>query len=587
MKSNLYSLHFVFSQKAVFRVPIWQRSYAWEVHQWRGLWTDALTCFNIPQQTHYIGSAVMHSSWSKVYADAIVNTIVDGQQRVTTLTALFLAIRDSLPTTSHHRSQIQYQFIEHQSVNPGSRWRLQLQDESNQASLIALQNGESPEAVPSSQFKRAYDFFRDKLEENFGSDEDRISAFMNSIGSGFEITWTELSESDNPHRIYQTINGSNVSLSSVDLVRNLFFLHIGDRGEEFFLRYWKPKIMPLEQQKGESGRFLQAWCVSRGLSGKDPHIGILSELAGKSRSEVFEYGAKLARSAEIYSGITAAGCFPVNFELDEASRSSFEWHNAWGTEPRRGLMLYLLNSRDTGSIDNATLKICLDIQASYLLRRFICGYEPNLHNSVFTALTKELVKEKQSGAAVPQFIRERLSATSFLTAWPRDQEVIARGTESNVYSQPRSTWVVLTLATINRGLLNNPKLAPSPAALVKQKKQVEHIMPQNIDKWIPDLTDWGVRDIFATHAKWLHTLGNLTLTAQNSSLGNDPFHSKQSKLKDERYAINDAVLSASVWTPEQILARAEAFTRLAIEMFEAPVTPQRPGEELEDFEEED
>jgi hypothetical protein len=563
MDSKLHTLHFIFNQKTCFHVPVWQRNYAWGKRQWGELWSDAIKTQQV-KKVHYLGSAVVEPNGMLKFGDALKHTVVDGQQRLTTLTALFLAVRDQFPAHSNEWKSVQYGFILNSEVNPGSERRLRLQEGPNQVALSTLQDGQPTGDVPASRFLEAYTYFSTRMREEL-TGTAAVLDLASSVSQLFKITWTELQDGDNAHRVYQTINGNNVSLTPVDLIRNIFFLLLKHRGDDFYSAHWAPSVLSLQPE--DQARFFDAWAQTQGHNATNPHLGIGADLLDLTVEEVFEYGVKVCRSARLFSLLVDDKRL-ASSTLTDSAKEALTWHVRWGIKPRPGLLLFLLQLWESSELSDAELVAALDVQASYLARRFLCGYATNLHRPSFDFALKDLTQKRPRGAAVADSIALKLSSLKEVSIWPGDAELRLEGPRATVYMTTRSKWVALTLATLNRGMHRNPNLAPKPSSLTA--KQVEHVMPQKAESWKADLISWGVADPSEAHHRFLHTIGNLTLTSQNQALSNKRFSEKRVMFKDEKYALNDFILLTSVWTPEVIEQRAKSLVETAVLAFQAP-----------------
>ena len=215
-----------------FRIPLWQRRYSWDSTDWSALWRDLMRVADGEAQNHFIGSVVLQIlPFSGLPSHAKQYWVVDGQQRITTLTILVCAIRDRLVDIASEDDKqtvgenLTAQLLTNPNLSPGHRERLVLQ-ELDQVSLSRVVAGES--GGDDSRIRKAYDFFS-KMLANL--DEERANALLSKILVALSAVWVTLEHDDNAHRVFQTLNAGGKPLRQSDLVRNYFFLLLGTEGD--------------------------------------------------------------------------------------------------------------------------------------------------------------------------------------------------------------------------------------------------------------------------------------------------------------------------------------------------------------------
>lgn len=559
-------------------VPLWQRRYAWQRSQWDELWRD-LT--RVDQATsagevmsHFVGSVVLHAQeGTGLPSEAHRYLVVDGQQRVTTLTLLICAIRDHIARAdvddaarSRTRELYTSRYLRNTNLAHEYQERLVLQQPDRSALALVIDGtpGESSSLIDS-----AYRFFSERLSAKTG---EQALALLTHIAKRLTAVWVVLEVGDNAHRVFQTLNSGGRRLAQADLVRNYFFLLLGDQGDQFYVDHWRHLEADVPTAKLED--YLSAWAVSEG------HVGAKGALFGYFQKDlgpiegnaaaILEYGEAFVAGARLYRFIQKPGEMPG---ISNETRRALTTLSKWRTDPADGLLLLLLRRHAMGSISEAELRDAAEIVLSYLARRFLAGFAPNRHRSIFVRIAQRLIASERSGTDLVGFLRALLSALDDDNAWPSDIFLSERVATTAVYTRARTKWTFLVLERINRTFFTYQQHAPE--ALDDTVYSVEHVLPQTLSRrWEEDLTTWGVESPAALHSTHLHVLGNLTLSAINSNMQNKPLEEKQRMLSDDTLKLNVEVVSQESWEAAVIDRRGQGLIARATESFVGPISKQ-------------
>lgn len=573
MKAEEIEVGKLFNGGQQLLIPLWQRHYSWEHTQWAELWTDLERLQEEGVTGHFVGSIVLQAlPWSGLPSEARRFLVVDGQQRITTLTLLVCAIRDRLVEfglTDEERAQTRADYTAQLLLNTthqeGHRHRLVLQ-ENDRVLLDPIVDGKGT-GTGSSLVERAYDFFRRRIS---GLDRDAITQLLSRVLVRLSAVWVTLEDGDNAHRVFQTLNAGGKKLKQADLVRNYFFLLLGELGNDFYESHWRQLETDLNDRELED--YLVAWSITQGhTGGKDSLFRYFhKDLVDREHSPeaVLEYGRGLVEVARYFRWIRE----PSGSSLDLTAQSSLRDLRNWTTQPAEGLLLWLLRRHGDGKLDSKYLHAGFEVVLSFMVRRQLAGYEPNLHKSIFVATTRKLRSRSDlSQADTVDYLKYVLSSGIEVRTWPTDEAISAVARETPVYSSARAGWAFLILERVNRELFENAKHAPPE--LERSKYSVEHVLPQTMTpRWTADLQDWGVENPTHLHQSRLHVLGNLTLTPINSELGNLPFEEKRVQLDDDWLRLNSDVANSNTWTEHRINERSTALAKKACNAFAAPMS---------------
>ena len=321
------------------QIPLWQRHFSWEKPQWAELWADLVRVRTENLASHFLGSVVLKAlPWTGLPSEAKRFQVVDGQQRITALTLLICAIRDrlaQLKPDSDGRNEIMNsytsQLLSNVNLKTEHRERLVLQEKDRNA-LAPIVDGGWSGAGSGGLIDQAYSFFRDRLRE---SDEDDLLSLFPIILAKFSAVWVTLEEGDNAHRVFQTLNAGGKKLKQSDLVRNYFFLLLGELGDSFYEHHWRSLEGDLNDRELEE--FLVAWSITQGhTGGKDSLFHYFHQdlrVSEHDPNAVLEYGKTLTETAQYFRWIRQPGDAQVGL----AKQSLRDLRN-WSTLPAEGLI---------------------------------------------------------------------------------------------------------------------------------------------------------------------------------------------------------------------------------------------------------
>lgn len=560
-------------------VPLWQRRYAWQRDQWQALWNDLMRVEQAGSGdeaiSHFVGSVVLHAQeGTGLPSEAHRYLIVDGQQRITTLTIVICAIRDQIArreTDPVARDQVKElytsRYLRNTNLAPDHQERLVLQ-QPDRSALTLLIEGE--ETTGGSRVEQAYEFFSQALAKLPGT---RVESLIKVIAKRLNAVWVVLEPGDNAHRVFQTLNSGGKQLDQADLVRNYFFLLLGEKGDEFYREHWKHLEADIPQGRLEA--YLAAWTISQGFTGgKSRLFSHFQEDLGPKEHDaaaILSYGKVLVESAKLFRHAQ----YPTEWQAAPAGTiHTLETLSRWGTEPAEGLLLYLLRLHQDAVIDADQLGDAGEIILSFLARRFLVGFAPNRHRSIFVRVTHRLRDRADlRGDQLVLLLRALLSELEGDNAWPNDAYLTERVIGTPLYTGSRRKWVFIILERINKEYFKYE--ANAPESLNETTYTIEHILPQRPSaEWESDLQGWGVASVPNLLESHRDVLGNLTLSATNSQLSNKALSKKQEIYKDDTLRINNGLLTVDRWDSARINQRTQELVLRAASAFTSPFTKQ-------------
>jgi alkylated DNA nucleotide flippase Atl1 len=549
-----------------FQVPLYQRTYSWTEKQLRQLWSDILEQAELLERgekaaTHFLGSVVLAPS-PQNEATFPRWLVVDGQQRLTTLSIALAAVRDHIRDAEPDEAErIDEEYLINKRKGGSDHFRL-LPTQADRVQFAAYIRGPLAEQSPGGSVAAAYGFFRRKLVEaaDPAAPQD-VFRIEQAITSRLTLVAVTAERGDNVHRIFESLNNTGLKLSQADLLRNYLFMKLHTRGEHVYETYWLPLQDSLSNEELEQLMWLQLV-----LDGDDR---VRRQDLYAAQQQRFERGE--ASEAQIEAYIRElhrrAGLFRRLLHPEEEPDSSVRAHlrrlDAWQAQVTYPALVLLLDRRERGELDSADTARAMSYIESFLVRRMICRVPTNNLNRIFQAVPGQLPLD----VPVADGLHQLLSAANRF--WPDDDELREKIQKAPFYQFGRSQQRKMVLQRLEESYEH-----PEPVDFAAAQLTVEHVMPQSPgDEWLRMLGEEAADGESAEdlHSRLQHTLGNLTLTAVNSELSNHPFERKQGLLQGSHLEMNRRIAATERWGAKEILARAGELSDRAIRLWPAPL----------------
>ncbi len=550
-------------------LPIFQREYAWEEEEWGTLLDDVIETYHESQKAqheHFLGSlVVIEEDGKKTLFQSY--TLVDGQQRLTSVSILLCALRD-LPGAEDSLNRKVNRYLYNLDVDGDLRYKiLPTTKYDDRESYIAILDGKSTDGLES-RIVDAYAFYKEQLGALIESTGLLPQDLFDCVLSSLYIVFIELDRTDKPYKIFESLNHRGKALTQADLVRNYIAMTLPQsRQQKIFDSDWSQIERKLSDRR-ETARIPELTAFLRHyLAMQLGDLPRVDQVYNRFRDRIekrmkpsdneFELEIqKLHRFASHYEKLLR----PEN-ESSSLVKSRLERLNILEPTTAFPLLMFYYDSYESRAIDvNEFLKI-LKVVENYLVRRFLAGEPTNYHNSMFTSLAHELMSQNEHGASsLESALGER--------NYPSDNRLKQQLIWNRLYSTNKSRRIVFVLEELSQHINAEVKLAKAGT--------VEHIMPQRPNTaWQSDLgADW--QDVYREQ---LHTIGNLTVVSQpwNSKLSNLTFLKKREQLMQQGLPINTEYFGDEnmKWNGKAIKKRALFLIEKALEAWPAFTEPPR------------
>lgn len=548
-----------------FVIPIYQRNYSWTETQCKQLWEDLLCAGrNDKINGHFIGSIVYVERGLSTVTTQEALLVIDGQQRLTTTTLLIAALANyfeanQLPELleSFSARKLRNYYL----LNPdedGERHFKLILSEADKDTLLAILKKTPLSHEASNRIVQNYQLFQKLINEHQGELEAICQGLAKLIIVEVSLDRTQ----DNPQLIFESMNSTGLELSQADLIRNYLLMGLEPQQQtELYNSYWRP----MEKAFGQCAYVTHFDPFMRHyLTAKTGEIPNVREVYAAFKIFARNYPADTtALVADIHAYATYYCAMALGAETDASLRQAFHDLRELKVDVAYPFLLEVYHDYKQGQLTTDKLLNIVRLVESYVFRRAICAIPTNSLNKTFAGLSRTLKKDCYLESVQAAF----LLLPSY-RRFPSDEEFQREIKQRDLYNfRSRIYWL--------RRLENHGR----KERVVVEDFTIEHIMPQNENlsaEWQAELgPNW--KEVQQT---WLHTLGNLTLTAYNSEYSDRPFAYKRDKVTNSegkkvgfKYSplnINEGLGTVEKWDEGAIKARAERLATEAVKVWVAP-----------------
>ena len=557
--------------KKRFVIPVYQRNYDWKMENCKQLFDDLIKIVRNGRKSHFFGSIV------SVYNPDGRNSeylIIDGQQRLTTVSLLFLAMYNLLENkvvvaNDQSLSRQLYEDFLVDKYQP-QETRIKLKPVKNDSKAFGKLFDDRSEHVQNSNLTVNYNYFYDRIQRGEISVDELFDAICR-----LEIISIQLNQDDNPQLIFESLNSTGLALSEGDKIRNFILMGLPTKQQEdFYEKYWNR----IEECTGyDVSAFIRDY-----LSVKQAAIPQINRVYATFKAYVEECDAetevlladmlKYAKYYQILRGGNTANM---------ALNSCIYRLNRLETTVTRPFFLEVLrlNAENAISLDEVT-RIFLTCE-NYIFRRLICDLPTNALNKIFLMLHKEIMRYNGSTEQYFEKFKFAMLSKKERVRFPDDAEFAAAFAIKPMYMMNSKNKHYLFERLENYGTSEDKAVWDH---IDRGDYSIEHIMPQHLTPaWVEALGD----NYESIHETWLHRIANLTLTAYNSKYSNNTFAEKrdmQNGFRDSGIRMNQRIAQKQSWTLTELEERNDRLQQRALEIWAAPVTAYAaPDKQMDSF----
>lgn len=553
-------LKFLNAQKTQFIIPVYQRTYSWDKRHCEKLWQDIEKIgANEKTKAHFIGSIVYIKD--DIYHHSSTNQlmIIDGQQRLTTLTLLLQALREIIDDSisGFSKDEIRDYYLINQYGKNEEKYKLIL-TQNDKGTLISLIDEDKAKPTQiSTKIQENFTFFKEKLEQN----KDKLETICKGINKLLIIDVSLERGKDDPQLIFESMNSTGKDLSQADLIRNYVLMDLApEEQNQFYEQYWR--VMETEfgenfnkdKKEKQSFDYFARHYLTIKNEGNIPNLDNIYEAFKEYRQSKSLNTQDLLVDLQKYAHFYCTMAFKK--EKDKELSSVFENLKALDCEVAYPFLLELYKDYEENILSKSDFLEILKMIEGYVLRRAVCGIPTNSLNKIFATTAKNIDKNKYLESTLVYLCLLKSSAR-----FPDDREFNKELISKDIYNFKKKIYLLDKLENFGR----KEKVSIN-------EYTIEHIMPRTIDnnkEWQKELGEnWQ-----EIHKKYLHTLGNLTLTGYNSEYSNRPFREKQNMqggFKESPLKLNIGLKDLEYWNEINIKQRAKDLAQNVLKIWPYP-----------------
>ncbi|WP_396150581.1 DUF262 domain-containing protein [Flavobacterium sp.] len=542
--------NFLTQNKTQFVIPVYQRNYDWTTAECKQLLEDIIEVGNKTSNddTHFIGSIVFIHDGVYTSSDVKQLVIIDGQQRLTTMTLLYLALyRFALANDMDEKAaEINETILINRFVKEdSSKLKLKQTDVNAKAFRFLMSDNSPSDYNEYSRIIDNYNFFYNTLNK------DNFSIVTEGLN---RLLFVEISlerGKDDPQRIFESLNSTGLELSQADLIRNYILMGLEPREQvRVFENYWEiiennAKIENSQESKVSELIRDYLTLINKKIPNKSK---VYEEFKARFKKRDVDFYQNTLQTIKQYSIIYNKLLNPSN-ETDIEIQRELRSIKQLEINVSYPFLLPVYDDYITNDIDKSTFIEVLRLIQSYTWRRFIVGLPTNALNKIFMTLYTDVDRSNYLKSIEKALIKKRSSQR-----FPNNIEIEAALKDKDLYNTQAKNRLYYFEQMEH---FRNPERVDLSSADIT----IEHIFPQNPDaKWKTDINEAEYK-LFSE--KYLNTIANLTLSGNNGALGNKSFSEKRDMNKEEGrqgYAysnlwMNEALKSKEVWNIEELEER--------------------------------
>lgn len=566
MRAGNTTLNEFLTRQIKMNIPIYQRKYNWSLDECKQLFEDIISIGKDEnRKSYFIGSIVVKKDSEELLDPLAEVTLIDGQQRITTLTLIYCALCNYYKNIDERLCRNIYgNYLVNHDLDETNKLHLTKNDNESLKYIInIIPTDKEFKLTPDNSINiyNNYEFFRNQITK------ENVETVIKGLKKLIFIS-VVLDQEDNPQLIFESLNSTGLELNKNDLIRNYILMGLDTKHQnELYENYWYEIEQIFKNNEWFFDEFIRYYLSFE--NGRLPkRADVYKDF--KHHANEFENIDELVKDVHKFAGYFS--CIRFGKEEDPELRDAFD---SLAELDFNVTLPFLLSAYDDyqNSLDNPNINLTRDefirivkFVESYCLRRSICDIPTNSMNKTFARLSKEINKQEYYN----YFVAAMFEKDTY-KRFPTNDEVQEKLLNQNMYSKRKILNHILIAIENTEG----------KEFVSAENSTIEHIMPQNLTKeWERELGS-NYEEI---HSTYLHTLGNLTLTPYNSELGDKSFYDKKIHEKHgfckSKLALNEGLCELDKWTNKEITDRTKQLSKKIINIWKYPVKTSRVSDIL-------
>ncbi|WQZ32188.1 DUF262 and DUF1524 domain-containing protein [Helicobacter pylori] len=541
------------NQKNQLVIPIYQRLYSWEKEQCKQLWDDIIKIGGDDKMDgHFIGS-ILYVLDGITHSDNAL-LIIDGQQRLTTITLLLTALRDHLNDEDEFLEKFSCQKIEsdyliNSDKDGDKKFRLILSESDKDTLLSLIDKDRRKPSEPSSKIVENF-----KLFEEWVSNTNKLETIFKGLEKLMTVEIALEKGKDDPQLIFESMNSKGIELTQTDLIRNYIVMETEiEKQEGFYNKYWRAMEEEFKQNKKLFDRFVRHYLTikTREIPNINKVYVALKDYQQKERIGIED----LLKDLQKYCGYFCQIVFKK--EADKDLNKALGFLVGLERDVIYPLLLELYSDYSDysdGVLSKDDFRRSIALIESYICRRAVCSIPSSGLNKFFASFARYIQKDEYFKSLEAHFLLLKNNQR-----FPENDEFKEEFMRKNFYKFELNTYFFNRMENFDR-----------KERVYTHEYTTEHIMPQKLtEEWEKDLG----QDHERIHTQYLHTIGNLTLTGYNPEYSNRSFQEKQGMekgFKNSPLRLNQGLRGLESFGEKEIEKRANDLADLALKIWTYP-----------------
>lgn len=551
-----------------FIIPVYQRNYDWKKENCKQLYDDLVTLVRDKKPCHFFGSIVSYCHNKDVI-------IIDGQQRITTVSLIIIAMINALKSGALNaeddilEDKLRETYIIDKFRKDERKVRLKpFRDDCEAFDNLIFKQPE--DYIESSNVTINYRYFYDRMVNQKEITLDELNTALESL-EVIDIL-IEPEHGDDPQLIFESLNSTGLDLSEADKIRNYVLMgQTAELQESYYNNYWNR----IEKYCGKSiDNYVRDYLTIK--------TGVIPNL--KKIYSSFKVFAHKADIEPILQEMTRFANFFHQIKDNELGDKNLneicERLNLLDVTVAYPFLMGFLDyaaSVQLGLDEKTSVFSCLE---TFVFRRQMCDLPSNALNKIFASLHSQILKQKKEENSYSSVLIYNLESRTMSFAFPKDETFIQEFVTRNVYGMhKKNRYYIFERLENNLSKEKNDIITN----LEDKTLTIEHVMPQTLNSdWKSALGPEHER----IQEEWLHTISNLTLTAYNPNYSNKTFAEKKSMehgFAQSGLRLNQYIAKFDKWTEEEMKQRKENLVNLALSIWPYPKTEFKPVDKEEEI----
>ena len=563
-----YIVRFLDGSDKKFVIPVYQRPYSWKKSNCELLIKDLLEVYKRGYKSHFFGSIVYVENDIGGCNEYI---IIDGQQRITTVSLLLLAIRNYITDNNLeigiNTNKITTAYLTDEYADSAKKLKLKLVQGDDDAYDRLI---EKTQPIANNNVTVNYNYFYEILTNLSNAD---IKGLYDAI---LKLMIVNISlnphNGDDPQLIFESLNSTGLDLEEADKIRNYVLMKMSSSQQErIYKNYWEK--LENKVSKEDINKFIRHYLAvkTRELSNENKLYFAFKSYREKNSTLLIEDILNdILIYADFYNKIKNAKISDKTHYLNTIARI-----NKLEVNTVTPLLFDLFYAKNQGGLSEDEMSECVSVIESYIARRIICGLPTSALNKIFVGMGAEIQKYiDKNGATFIDALKYSVLSKTGKSRFPTDHDFAEKFIVYELYNAKPNTRKYFFERLEN---YNNRERIAVEEQIDNGELTIEHVMPQTLTKeWKESLGEkWEL-----IHSKYIDTIGNLTLTAYNSDYSNLMFVKKKT-LADKGFdfsklSLNSYIKNCDTWSETQITKRAAELYSWAEKIWQTPITNFMP-----------